>query len=292
MQGISSSLNYKKPRKRHKDLAPKIIIHFLLMIGLIFMLLPLFWMVSTSLKNQEAIFEIPPRLIPKHISVENYINLFEQEIDFARAFGNTLIVTTIYTSGALLIPSMAAYAFSKLRFPGRDQLFMVFLATMMVPSQVTLIPNYLSIKILGWLNTYQALIVPPLANVFNIFFLRQFMIGIPNELSEAARIDGASDGLLFFKIILPLAKPALATLGILNFTGMWRDFLWPAIVATDSSMYTLQVALYTLFGQHQASTSFGVIMAGAVLVLLPLFLVFLFGQKFIVQGISITGIKG
>ena len=278
-------------QKPHQDLAPKIIIHFLLILGLISTLLPLFWMVSTSLKSQEAIFEIPPRLIPKHVSVENYINLFKQEIDFAKAFQNTLIVTTIYTAGALLIPSMAAYAFSKLRFPGRDQLFMVFLATMMVPSQVTLIPNYLSIKILGWLNTYRALIVPPLANVFNIFFLRQFMRGIPDELCEAARIDGANDVLIFFKIILPLIKPALATLGILNFTGMWRDFLWPAIV-TDSSMYTLQVALYTLFGQNQASTSFGVVMAGAVLVLLPLFLIFLIGQRFIVQGISMTGIKG
>ena len=275
-----------------KELAPRVIVHFLLIIGLISTLLPLFWMVSTSLKTQEAIFEIPPRLIPKHVSIENYINLFQQEIDFARAFQNTLIVTTLYTFGALLIPSLAAYAFSKLRFPGRDQLFLVFLATMMVPSQVNLIPNYLSMKILGWLNTYRALIIPPLANVFNIFFLRQYMRSIPNELSEAARIDGASDGLIFFRIILPLIKPALATLGILNFTGMWRDFLWPAIIATDNSMYTLQVALYTLFGQNQASTTFGVVMAGAVLVLLPLFVIFLFGQKFIVQGISMSGIKG
>ena len=157
---------------------------------------------------------------------------------------------------------------------------------MMIPSQVTLIPNYLTINLLGWLNTYRALIIPPLANVFNIFFLRQHMSGIPNELCEVARIDGASEGLIFFKIIIPLLKPALATLGILNFTGMWRDFLWPAITATDNSMYTLQVALYTLFGQNQASTTFGVVMAGAVLVLLPLFLIFLFGQKFIVKGIS------
>lgn len=291
---MRQTIAYGEPRKRisPKELTPKLIVHFLLIIGLISTLLPLFWMVSTSLKTQEAIFEIPPRLIPKHVSIENYINLFQQEIDFARAFQNTLIVTTLYTIGALLIPSLAAYAFAKLRFPGRDKLFLVFLATMMVPSQVNLIPNYLSMKILGWLNTYHALIIPPLANVFNIFFLRQYMRSIPNELSEAARIDGASDGLIFFRVIIPLIKPALATLGILNFTGMWRDFLWPAIVATDNSMYTLQVALYTLFGQNQASTTFGVVMAGAVLVLLPLFIIFLFGQKFIVQGISMSGIKG
>lgn len=291
---MRQTIVYGEPRKRipPKELTAKLIVHFLLIIGLISTLLPLFWMVSTSLKTQEAIFEIPPRLIPKHVSIENYINLFQQEIDFARAFQNTLIVTTIYSIGALLIPSLAAYAFAKLRFPGRDQLFLVFLATMMVPSQVNLIPNYLSMKILGWLNTYRALIIPPLANVFNIFFLRQYMRSIPNELSEAARIDGASDRLIFFRVIIPLIKPALATLAILNFTGMWRDFLWPAIVATDNSMYTLQVALYTLFGQNQASTTFGVVMAGAVLVLLPLFIIFIFGQKFIIQGISMSGIKG
>jgi multiple sugar transport system permease protein len=291
MEAATINRNFKK-RVPPKELLLKIGIYLLLIVGLLSTILPLFWMISTSFKSQEAIFEIPPRLIPKQISFENYINLFKQEIDFAKAFQNTLIVTVSYTIGALLIPAMAAYAFSKLRFPGRDLLFMIFLATMMIPSQVTLIPNYLSINFLGWLNTYRALIIPPLANVFNIFFLRQYMLGIPNELCEVARIDGASEGLIFFKIIIPLLKPALATLGILNFTGMWRDFLWPAIIATDSSMYTLQVALYTLFGQNQASTTFGVVMAGAVLVLLPLFLIFLAGQKFIVKGISTTGIKG
>lgn len=288
-----ATINYKsKIRVPLRELLPKSIVYLLLIVGLLSTLLPLFWMVSTSFKSQEAIFEIPPRLIPKQISFENYINLFKQEIDFAKAFQNTLIVTVSYTIGALLIPAMAAYAFSKLRFPGRDLLFMIFLATMMIPSQVTLIPNYLSINFLGWLNTYRALIIPPLANVFNIFFLRQHMLSIPDELCEVARIDGTSEGLIFFKIIIPILKPALATLGILNFTGMWRDFLWPAIIATDSNMYTLQVALYTLFGQNQASTTFGVVMAGAVLVLLPLFLIFLAGQKFIVKGISTTGIKG
>ena len=291
MEAATINRNFKK-RVPPKELLLKIGIYLLLIVGLLSTILPLFWMISTSFKSQEAIFEIPPRLIPKHISFENYINLFKQEIDFAKAFQNTLIVTVSYTIGALLVPAMAAYAFSKLRFPGRDLLFMIFLATMMIPSQVTLIPNYLSINFLGWLNTYRALIIPPLANVFNIFFLRQYMLGIPNELCEVARIDGASEGLIFFKIIIPLLKPALATLGILNFTGMWRDFLWPAIIATDSNMYTLQVALYTLFGQNQASTTFGVVMAGAVLVLLPLFLIFLAGQKFIVKGISTTGIKG
>ena len=252
-------------------------------------LLPFFWMVTTALKNEGAVYAVPPELIPMHPTMQNFVRLF-RELDFFTYFKNSVFVSVAYTLGACLITSMSGYVFAKLPFRGRSVIFAIVLSTAMIPRAMTLIPNYITLKYLHWLNSYQGLIIPGLANVFNIFFLRQYMQTIPDELLEAARIDGATEFRIFFSIILQLAKPALFTLAILNFIGVWNDYLWPAIVVTDQTKQTLEVGLYTLFGQN-SSTLIGSVMAGATITLIPLIAVFLIGQRYIVKGISMTGMK-
>ena len=272
-----------------KGVVSQTIIHAGLAVGMFMTLLPFFWMVTTALKNEGAVYAVPPELIPMHPTMQNFVRLF-RELDFFTYFKNSVFVSVAYTLGACLITSMSGYVFAKLPFRGRSVIFAIVLSTAMIPRAMTLIPNYITLKYLHWLNSYQGLIIPGLANVFNIFFLRQYMQTIPDELLEAARIDGATEFRIFFSIILQLAKPALFTLAILNFIGVWNDYLWPAIVVTDQTKQTLEVGLYTLFGQN-SSTLIGSVMAGATITLIPLIAVFLIGQRYIVKGISMTGMK-
>lgn len=266
-----------------------IVIYLVLIIGLIAMVGPFLWMVSTSFKSTKAIFQFPPDWIPDQPTFLHYQKLFAT-LDFLTPLKNTVIVAISITFFSLLICAMAGYAFAKFAFPGRDKIFIGLLGTLMVPGQITMIPVFLLLSKLNLLNTYLGLILPGVASAFSIFFMRQFIKTIPDELLEAARIDGASETYIFLKIILPLCKPALATLGIFNFTGSWNSFLWPLIIATTEKMYTLPVAIANLGGQYE--TDYGLQMAGAVVVVLPIIIVFLFAQKYFIQGITLSGLKG
>ena len=274
---------------RKNNVFLQIVVHAILLIGAFIMLLPFIWMVSTSFKPSSEIYVFPPRWIPKNPTLKNYVDLFSS-INFGRPFLNTVIVASSITFLSVLLSSMAGYAFAKFRFKGRDKLFFLILTTLMVPGQMTMIPVFLLLRYLGLLNTYTGLILPGAVSVFNIFFMRQFIITIPNDLIEAARIDGARESYIFFKIILPLSKPALTTISIFTFTGSWNSFLWPLIVAQDERMYTLPVAVSVLAGQY--GENIAIQMAGSCIVITPILIFFLFAQRYFIKGIALTGLKG
>ena len=268
-----------------------IVVHGLLLAGAFMALLPFFWMVITSLKVPEDMFTMPPEWIPNPITFDAYERLFSL-IPFARQFLNTLFVTVVIVLGQLLFSSMGAYAFARLRFPFREQLFLLFLATLMVPTVVTLIPTFIIIREFGWINTYMALIAPAaLGSAFATFLLRQFMLTIPEELEEAAKLDGAGHPTIFFRIILPLVRPALAVVAVFAFIYFWNDFLWPLVAINSESMKVLTVGIATLAASHYG-TDWGVLMAGSVLTVLPLVVVFFLAQRQIVECIASTGLKG
>lgn len=274
--------------QRARLLAVEAGVHLILLLGLLAMTVPFLWMLSTSFKGTSAIFRFPPEWIPSAPTFKNYVDLLET-VNILVPFRNTVIVAGVVTALSLLIAAMAGYAFAKFQFPGRDQLFLGLLGTLMIPGQITMIPVFLLFKKLGLLNSFAGLILPGIASAFGIFLMRQFIKSIPDELLEAARIDGAKEFYIFARIVLPLTKPALATLGIFNFTGTWNSFFWPLIIATDESMYTLPVAIANLGGQYQ--TAYGLQMAGAVVVTVPIIVVFLFAQKYFIRGIALTGLK-
>lgn len=262
--------------------------HGVLLIGALAMVIPFVWMISTSFKLPKEIFVFPPTWIPSEPTVKNYIDLFKN-LDFARPFLNTVIVSTAITFFSVFFSSMAGYAFAKFRFRGRDALFMLILATIMVPGQMTIIPVFLMLRHLGLINTYSGLIIPAMVSAFNVFFMRQFIITIPDDLLEAARIDGAKEGFVYFRIILPLSTPALSTIAIFTFTGSWNSFLWPLIIAQDERMYTLPVAISVLAGQY--GENIAIQMAGACIVIAPILVFFMFAQRFFIKGITLTGMK-
>ncbi|MBT4502608.1 MAG: carbohydrate ABC transporter permease [Gemmatimonadetes bacterium] len=254
------------------------------------MIVPFLWMLSTSLKTTAQSMAFPPEWWPRPFIWENYTQIYEYMPFFTFLF-NSVKITFFVLVGQLLTCSLAGYAFAKLRFPGRRPLFLILLSTMMIPSQVTLIPVFIIMKSLGWINTHYALIVPAFfGSVFGTFLLRQFFLGLPNDLEDAARIDGCSPFGIYWRIMLPLAKPSLATLGIFTFMGTWNDFMRPLIYLSDMDKMTLPVGL-ALLSNHQ-DIRIPLIMAGAVLSLLPILVLYIFGQKYFVQGIALTGMKG
>jgi len=253
------------------------------------MLIPLLWMISTSLKAPGTEFQLPPRWIPDHPVWTNYLKVW-RAIPFGRFFFNSTLVSACVTFGQVLTSSLAAFAFARLTFPGRDKLFFAYLATLMIPGIVTLIPVFIIIHHLGWIDTYQALIIPGLFSAYGTFLLRQFFLGIPLALEDAARIDGCGPLRVYWNVILPLSKPALVTLVIFTFMGAWRDFLWPLIVTNSMEMRTLTVGLSTFQGIY--STEWTQLMAGSLMVMVPLVIVFIFNQRFFIEGIQLTGIKG
>lgn len=258
-------------------------------LGMILTLIPFLWMLSTSLKPDADITAMPPQWIPRQLTLEHYQQLFVVS-SFLRSFGNSLLVAGGATFLGVLINGLAGYAFAKFRFPGRERLFALLLATMMVPGQVTMMPVFMLLKELGLLNSYAGLIVPLSSSVFSIFLIKQFMETIPDELLEAARIDGCSELGILFRIVLPMSKPVLATVALFTFMAAWNEFLWALIVMLDESRYTLPVALANLNGQH--GTAWGLLMAGSVVVILPVVAVFLAMQKYYVRGIATSGLKG
>ncbi len=251
-------------------------------------LLPFLWMVSTSLRALPEVIAAPFAL-PRSPLWDNYPAVFEA-VPFGRSYLNTIYVTLTRTVGVVLTSSMAAYAFARLRFPGREALFAAYLATMMIPSQVTMIPTFALMRLLGWRDTYAALIVPQLTSAFGTFLLRQFFLTLPTSLEEAAVIDGCSPLGIFRHVILPLGKPALATLAVFTFLGAWNDFMWPLIMTDSPERFVLSVALSYL--QQTNYTDWPRLMAGAVMTLLPVLAVFVAAQRTFVEGIALTGIKG
>jgi multiple sugar transport system permease protein len=276
-------------RSRKVSPIEQVAVHGLLIIWLLISVIPFVWMVSTSFKGPGEIFVFPPRWIPRNPTFDNYINLF-QNMNFGRPFLNSVIVSLSTTFLSVLVATMAGYGFAKFHFKNKNLLFLFILGTIMVPGQITMIPVFLLLSQLNLLNTYLGLILPAIANAFNIFFMRQYIMGIPDELIEAAKMDGAHEGWIFFRIILPLAGPAMAAITIFTFTGAWNSFLWPLILATDESMYTLPVAISVLQGQYSGEIAMQ--MAGSVIVILPLIIVFLFTQQYFIKGITFTGMKG
>lgn len=276
----------------------KILLYALMTAIAVLMVAPLVWMIATSLKPEEEIRNSLFSFTSPTTTVENYGRLFgrvykpdEKPIAFpvGRWLFNSVFISSMATLSVLTLSSMAAFAFSRLKFRGREPLFYLLLATMLVPGQVSLIPVFLIVSKLGLFDTYAGVIVPGLGNAFGVFLLRQFFARIPHELEEAAVLDGASVPRIYWNVIMPLAKPALATLGIFTFIGSWNDFVWPLLVTSDVEMRTLPVGLNIFQGQF--STTYGITMAAAVITTIPMIAAFLIFQRRITEGIALTGLK-
>ncbi|GAC1650781.1 MAG: carbohydrate ABC transporter permease [Herpetosiphon sp.] len=286
---MAVSLGHPAETGKAPALPQQLILHVLLIGGAIIMVMPFIWMLSTSLKPQSAALRIPPQWIPTHPLWRNYPDVLAN-MRFARYFGNSMIVAVGRVTGQLITCSMAAFAFARLRFPGREKVFALYLAALMVPFQVYMIPDFILMKYLGWLNSYQALILPGVFSAFGIFLLRQSFMQVPRELEDAAVIDGASPPRILLQVILPLSRPALASLTVFTFLFSWNDLLWPLIVTRTNEMRVLPVALALLQGQYQ--TNWPWLMAGSVMATAPVLIVFLFAQRYFIEGIAMTGIKG
>jgi multiple sugar transport system permease protein len=267
----------------------KVVLYLILITGALLTITPFIWMVSASFMADGHASVFPPRFLPDKFTFEQYVNLFSR-LEVTVNFINSLVLSTIVTLISLLFNSMAGYAFAKFRFKGRDKLFNVLLSSMIIPAQVIMLPLFLMLKYMGVLNTYLAIIIPGMANIFGIFLIRQYVLAIPDSLIEAARIDGASEFQIYLTVIIPLAKPILITLAIFTFLGTWNDFLWPLIALTDSSMFTLPVALANLMGEHTKDPE--LMMAGSVLTILPVIILFLVLQKYYIRGIMAGSVKG
>jgi len=250
---------------------------------------PLLWMVSVSFMPSGEASHYPPPLTPSRITLENYHTLFGRT-GMGGNFVNSLIVSVSITLGSLLINTMAGYAFAKLRFAGRERIFQILLAALVIPAQVAMLPLFLLMKQLGLVNSFAGVVIPTLATVFGIFLVRQYARSIPDELLEAARIDGAGELRIFFQIVLPMLKPVLVTLTIFTFMAAWNDFMWPLIVLTDQAHYTLPVALATLSREHVMDVE--MMMAGAVVTVVPVLLLFLALQRYYIQGLLLGSVKG
>ncbi len=266
------------------------LLYALLLFGILLVVGPFLWMLLGSFKPQAEFLRNPPTFLPDAPTLDNYQRLVER-LDFPRFFFNSTVVAATVTAGNLVFCPMLGYALAKLRWRGKRIVLGVVLATLMVPAGVTLIPNFVLMSSLDLVNTYPGLILPFLAGPFGVFLMRQFMQSVPDELLEAARIDGAGEWRTFWSVVMPLATPVLATLGILTFLGSWNGFLYPLIMATEPEMYTLPVALATFAtGQYQADH--GMLMAGSVILVVPVLVVFILFQRWITEGIATTGLKG
>jgi multiple sugar transport system permease protein len=256
--------------------------------------LPLLWVASSSFKTQFEIVGPDPRWLPASPTLQNWANLMDPQgraVNIVVAFTNSVVIALVSTLGTLLTSSMAAYAFARLRFPTQHLLFGVLLATLMIPNEVILVPLFLQFHRLGLLNTYAALVLPHAISVLGVYLLRQFMLGIPRDLEDAARIDGAGSWAVYRHVVLPLVRPALATLAIFAFLGSWNDFLWPLIVVSTPDKQTLPLALITFRSAYHA-IDYGTVLASTVVAVGPPLIFFLFAQRFVIAGISRTGLKG
>jgi multiple sugar transport system permease protein len=285
-------------RRPLRSRAGSALTHLVLVGGCVVLMVPFFWMVSTSLKPETEAYRIPAQWLPSRLVWSNYYDAVFTYFNFVRYGLNTLTITVGVLAGRLLSASLVAFGFARVRFFGRDALFVLVLSTLMVPHQVTLIPLYILFNGIGWLNTYLPLIVPAWfgGGAFFIFLLRQFMMGISPELDDAARIDGCGWLGIYGRILLPLIKPALAAVAIFSFLGTWNDFFGPMIILRDTSLFTLAIGLQVYSSAGLAGTGsmpvIAVVMAGATIVMLPPLLLFFFSQRYFIQGVVFTGLKG
>ncbi|WP_407927826.1 carbohydrate ABC transporter permease [Gracilibacillus suaedae] len=270
-----------------KGKVEKFIVTLLLVLGGISVSLPFIWMILSSFKTEREVLQIPPTLFPQNPTFQNYLELF-QSLNFDVYLRNTLIIVFCSMVG-LLLNTMAGYGFGKFEFRGKEIWFMVVLVTMMLPGQITMIPTYLILNEMSLTNTMTGIVLPGLIVAFNIFLIRQFMVTVPDDLIEAARLDGAGEIYIFFKLIIPLAKPILSVQVILTFIASWNSFLWPLIIASDQRLYTLSVGLSLL--QDQYATNYGLQMAGSAIMVIPILIIFMIFQKYLVEGFNVSGIK-
>jgi multiple sugar transport system permease protein len=287
----SSSLRDALAHKiKDVQLSPKrVLLHIVLSALAATMVFPFLWTLSASLKGNDAVLATPPSLFPSPVHWDNYSAVF-QALPLARFFVNSLLVAVSTTLLQLLTCAMAAYAFARIRFRGRDLLFLVYLITLMVPAQVTMVPLFILMRLLGLTNSYAGLILPGVTSAFGVFLLRQFFLTIPRDLEEAAFLDGASHWTVFWRVILPLSRPGLAALTIFSFMASWNSFLWPLLIITDQSLMTLPLGLSTLQGQY--TTVWNQLMAGTVISILPIVVVYVLAQRHFVEGMTLSGLKG
>jgi multiple sugar transport system permease protein len=275
--------------RKRRNLLRSTVLHIVLLVAASAMVIPFVWMISTSLKRPREIYVWPPTLLPKEIFWSNYLDSWSVA-PFGRFYLNSLFIALSVTCGQLITCTLAAYAFARLNFPGRDVIFMIFLATLMIPGQVAIIGLFQIIHYIGWVDSYYALIVPGLASAFGTFLLRQFFLTLPTELEDAARIDGCGRLGIIRHVVIPLSIPALATLGIFTFMGVWNDFMWPLVVMNSEDHYTVQLGLAVFRDAH--STVWNLLMAGTVSATLPILMIFFFAQRYFIRGIALTGLKG
>lgn len=269
-------------------IAKQIMKYLILISGIVIMILPFLWMISTSLKSGGATMVFPPKFLPHPLTFNNYKDVFN-EFPMLTFLLNSLIVAVLTTVGTIFIATMAAYAFARMHFKGKNKIFLLYLATMMIPAQVTMIPQFILLKDLGWIDSYQGLIVPNVFGVFAVFLMRQAFLGLPKELEEAAFMDGANHLTVCFKVLLPLVKPTIATLGIFTFMQSWNNYLWPLIITSSKNMATLPLGLAMLQGQY--ATNWNLVMAGVVVSVIPILAVYIFAQKYFIQGMTMAGMK-
>jgi multiple sugar transport system permease protein len=283
---IARDLSRQVPRKLTTG---KVLLWTALIITTIISFFPMYWMFVTAFTPTRETIKTPPDLFP-HASLENFDRLFTQARDFWGWFANSIAITLGVTLFHLIFDTMSGYAFAKKKFPGRNLLFWIIISTLMIPPQVTLVPLYIVVQNFNLRDSLWAVILPGWANVFGIFLMRQFIQTLPTELEEAGRIDGCSEPGIFWRIILPLSKPALAALAIFTFVRYWNDFLWPSMVLIKSPSYTLPVGVASL--QSEFSTDYGLIFAGSALAALPMIIFFLCFQKYFLEGVRAGAIKG
>jgi len=257
----------------------------------VFWMVPFLWMVSTSFKGLDEVYAFPPNFFPELLRWSNYVEAW-QAIPFSRFFFNSLFVAAATTVAVVLTSSMAGYSFARLRYPGRDLLFLAYLGTIMIPFPVLIIPLFILMRQLGLVDTLAGLILPAAFTAWGTFLMRQFMLSIPREIEEAARMDGASFWRIYLQIILPLSRPVVATLGIFTFLGSWNDFLWPLIMISSVENKTLPLGLTMFQAQVPIKTPWQLVMAAATFSVIPVLIVFVLGQKYYVRGIATTGLKG
>ncbi|MDQ0412271.1 carbohydrate ABC transporter permease [Mesobacillus stamsii] len=263
------------------------VVGIILALGGILVSLPFVWMILSAFKPESEVMALTPTLFPEKWTIENFKNLFVN-MNFGLYLKNTVVVV-LWSFVGLFLNAMAGYAFAKFEFKGSKQLFFMVLATMMIPGQVTMIPVYLILNQMHLINTMAGIVLPGLVGAFGIFLFRQFMTTIPDELLEAARLDGAGELRVFWQIVLPMTKPILAVQGILTFIAGWNSFLWPLIIANDESLYTLSVGLQLLKGQYGGN--FALQMAGSTFMVVPIVIIFILFQKYIIDGYTISGMK-
>lgn len=286
----NTSIKKRKRKKFNYRLRGKIVSYIVLTLIAVFTIVPFIWTLSTALKSaNESIFSIPPKIIPVHMTLDNFINVWTQ-LPIPLYLWNSVIITFWGMLLTMAIATMAGYPLARMRFKGRDFVFLIIIATMMIPVEATMIPIYLILNKMNLLGTFTGVILPTAVNAFGIFLMRQAFLGIPREMEESAIIDGANIFQIWWKILLPQVKPMLATLGILSFIGAWNSFLWPLIILKEQSKYPLTLGLYRLEGAFEASTR--EVAAGSIIALIPILIVFLLLQRHFVNANISSSIKG